>query len=142
MPAAGFANVNNGVVIDMTGLDSITVESSGSGGGESDGVGSEIVKVGGGAKWLDVYRYLDAYNITVAGGRNGDVGVGGLLLGGGISYFGPRVGWACDGAVNFEVCALFWSLYLSLYYSASLYLSPHLHFFDISTHLTKWKVTR
>jgi FAD/FMN-containing dehydrogenase len=62
-----------------------------------------IASIGGGAKWLDVYRYLDELGLSVAGGRNGDVGVGGLTLGGGISYFGPRVGWACDNVVNFEV---------------------------------------
>ena len=37
------------------------------------------------------------------GGRNGAVGVGGLTLGGGISYFSPQVGFTCDTVVNFEV---------------------------------------
>jgi len=40
---------------------------------------------------------------TVAGGRNGAVGVGGLTLGGGISYFSPQVGFTCDTVTNFEV---------------------------------------
>ncbi|KID72298.1 FAD-binding, type 2, partial [Metarhizium brunneum ARSEF 3297] len=31
------------------------------------------------------------------------VGVGGLSVGGGISYLGPRVGWTCDTIINFEV---------------------------------------
>ena len=31
------------------------------------------------------------------------MGVGGLTLGGGISYFSPRVGFTCDTVVNFEV---------------------------------------
>jgi FAD/FMN-containing dehydrogenase len=65
--------------------------------------GKTVASVGAGARWLDVYAELDKYGIQVAGGRNGNVGVGGLLLGGGISYFGPRVGWACDNVVNFEV---------------------------------------
>lgn len=40
------------------------------------------VTVGSGARWLKVYEYLDDMGLSVAGGRNADVGVGGLLLGG------------------------------------------------------------
>ena len=91
-PAAGFANINAGVTIDMTSLNSITVNNN-----------HTVASIGGGASWLDVYTYLDHHGLSVAGGRNGAVGVGGLTLGGGISYFAPRVGWACDNVVNFEV---------------------------------------
>lgn len=94
MPAAGFANINNGVTIDMSALSSININSD-----------HTVVSVGAGAKWLDVYSYLDPLGLSVAGGRNGLVGVGGLTLGGGISYFAPRVGWACDNVANFEVRA-------------------------------------
>ena len=93
MPAAGFANINGGVTIDMTALRSVTVNKDHS-----------MASVGAGVSWLDVYTYLETLGISVAGGRNGLVGVGGLTLGGGISYFAPRVGWACDNVVNFEVC--------------------------------------
>lgn len=31
------------------------------------------------------------------------IGVGGLTLGGGISYFSPRYGWTCDSVSNFQV---------------------------------------
>ncbi|KAF2119054.1 hypothetical protein BDV96DRAFT_487952 [Lophiotrema nucula] len=91
-PAAGFANIEAGVTIDMRKLGSISVN-----------LDSSVAHVGAGASWLDVYTYLDTLNVSVAGGRNGAVGVGGLLLGGGISYFAPRVGWACDNVVNFEI---------------------------------------
>ena len=62
-----------------------------------------VASVGAGASWLDVYLYLDTLGLSVAGARNGAVGVGGLTLGGGISYFAPRVGFTCDTVVNFEV---------------------------------------
>ena len=91
-PAAGFANINEGVTIDMTNLKSVTVNAK-----------YAVASVGGGASWLDVYLYLDTLGLSVAGGRNGAVGVGGLTLGGRISYFTPRVGFACDNIVNFEV---------------------------------------
>ena len=88
----GFANINDGVTIDMTSLASITLSSD-----------RAVASVDAGARWVDVYAYLDAYKLAVAGGRNGNVGVGGLLVGGGISHFSASRGWACDGVVNFEV---------------------------------------
>lgn len=91
-PAAGFANIDGGVTIDMTGLSSITTNEDHS-----------VASVGAGASWIDVYTALDPLGKSVAGGRNGAVGVGGLTLGGGISYFSPQVGFTCDTVVNFEV---------------------------------------
>ncbi len=91
-PGAGFANIDGGVTIDMAGLNTTVLS-----------LDHSVLSVGSGAAWLQVYQYLDPYNVSVAGGRNGLVGVGGLTLGGGISHFSPRVGWACDNVVNFEV---------------------------------------
>ena len=65
-PAAGFANIDNGVTIDMTGLQSLSLNEDRS-----------VISIGGGANWLHVYAFLDQYNLVVAGGRNGLVGVGG-----------------------------------------------------------------
>lgn len=39
----------------------------------------------------------------VPGGRSSTVGVGGFLLGGGVSHYAPRVGLGCDNVVNFQV---------------------------------------
>ncbi|KAL2136869.1 hypothetical protein VTI74DRAFT_595 [Chaetomium olivicolor] len=91
-PAAGFANIDGGITFDMTSLNATVLSCDRS-----------VLSVGPGASWLQVYHYLDPFNLTVAGGRNGLVGVGGLTVGGGISHFSPRVGWACDNVVNFEV---------------------------------------
>lgn len=91
-PAAGFANIEGGVTIDMTSLNSTQLSSD-----------KSILRVGGGVSWIDVYRYLNLESVMVSGGRNGAVGVGGLLLGGGISHFTTRVGFACDNVVNYEV---------------------------------------
>ncbi|KAF9737138.1 hypothetical protein PMIN06_001898 [Paraphaeosphaeria minitans] len=91
-PAAGFANIDNGITIDLTALNAITTNKDAS-----------VAHIGTGASWLDVYAHLDTLNKTVAGGRNGGVGVGGLTLGGGISYFSPQAGFTCDTAINFEI---------------------------------------
>lgn len=42
----------------------------------------KTVYVGGGARWMDVYKHVEAEKLLVVGGRVADVGVGGLLTGG------------------------------------------------------------
>lgn len=89
---AGASNIADGVTIDLRQLSHIDLRSDHS-----------LVSVGPGATWASVYAYLDPLNLTVAGGRDADVGVGGLTLSGGISYLGPRYGWACDTVQDFEI---------------------------------------
>ncbi|KAI0103191.1 FAD-binding domain-containing protein [Nemania sp. FL0031] len=91
-PAAGAANIQNGVTLDLTLLKETRLSED-----------HYVASVGAGSAWVDVYRTLNPFNKTVNGGRNGAVGVGGVTLGGGISYYSPQVGWTCDTVVNFEV---------------------------------------
>lgn len=64
---------------------------------------SETVRFGPGGNWADVYAALAPYDRIVAGGREGQVGVAGLILGGGKSLLTPRRGFACDNVLEFEV---------------------------------------
>lgn len=67
----GASNTALGVVIDLSHFNQVQVaEDRGS------------VLVGPGARWGDVSRKLDKIGLAVSGGRNSDVGVGGLTLGG------------------------------------------------------------
>lgn len=91
-PAAGAANINGGVTLDLSSLNNTDISTDNS-----------TARVGAGSSWSNVYDTLQPHNKTVAGGRNGAVGVGGLTIGGGISYYSPQVGWTCDTVVNFEV---------------------------------------
>ncbi|KAL9578404.1 MAG: hypothetical protein Q9212_005735 [Teloschistes hypoglaucus] len=91
-PWAGSANIENGVTIDMRSIKAVKVNSSG-----------KTVSIGAGARWSDVYRVLDAVGLGAAGGRIADVGVGGLITGGGMSYFAPKYGFVCDQVENFQV---------------------------------------
>ncbi|KAI3316840.1 FAD-binding domain-containing protein [Xylariaceae sp. AK1471] len=91
-PAAGAANIHNGVTLDLTLLNATSISEDHS-----------VASVETGSEWVNVYRTLNPFNKTVNGGRNGAVGVGGVTLGGGISYYSPQVGWTCDTVVNFEV---------------------------------------
>ncbi|KAF4169039.1 hypothetical protein CNMCM6936_009636 [Aspergillus lentulus] len=88
----GACNIANGITIDLRALNSITLSND-----------RTTVSVGVGASWGDVYAFLDPLGLSVAGGRAAQVGVGGLTIGGGISYFSPRYGWTCDTVTNFEV---------------------------------------
>jgi FAD/FMN-containing dehydrogenase len=67
----GFADVEDGITIDLSAMNELTLKRS-----------ANIISVGPGARWQSVYDLLDQYNISVQGGRNGHVGVGGYLLGG------------------------------------------------------------
>lgn len=64
---------------------------------------NSVVRVQPGAKWGDAYEYLESRGWMVVGGRLSDIGVGGLLLGGGISHYGPRKGWGSDNVLAFTV---------------------------------------
>lgn len=92
--------IHDGVTIDLTGLSSISLSPPL---GVREDSRAITVTVGVGATWGSVYAHLDALNLSVSGGRAAGVGVGGLTLGGGISYFGPRFGWTCDTVTNFRV---------------------------------------
>ncbi|POS76992.1 oxidoreductase [Diaporthe helianthi] len=88
----GAANIQDGITIDLSNLNSIDL-----------GVDQSTVSVGVGTSWDVVYSQLDVLNLTVVGARAAGVGVGGLSLGGGISYVGTRYGWTGDTIVNYEV---------------------------------------
>lgn len=89
---AGASNIDQGVTIDLLNLNQLVVSND-----------KTEVSVGAGNRWYDVYTKLDPMGISVVGGRVADIGVGGLTLGGGISFFSGRYGWACDNVNNYEV---------------------------------------
>ncbi|KAF1985896.1 FAD binding domain-containing protein [Aulographum hederae CBS 113979] len=59
--------------------------------------------VGTGNRWDEVGKILDGSNVTVVGGRIGNVGVGGYILGGGLSFLSTQYGWAANNIESFEV---------------------------------------
>ncbi|KAI0802234.1 putative FAD-binding oxidoreductase [Xylaria sp. FL0064] len=91
-PSPGAANIDQGVLIDMSGFNNVEYDAT-----------NQVAVIGSGQTWGDVYSELDRHKVTVVGGRVLDVGVGGLLLGSGLSYLSDLYGMACDNVVNFEV---------------------------------------
>lgn len=108
MPVSGASNIANEVLVSTVNLNSLQYAQN-----------KSIVQIGAGHRWLDVYSLLQNDNLAVAGGRFGPVGVSGLLLGGGISYFGSRkscpfsiraiskpkleYGWGSSTITNYEI---------------------------------------
>ncbi|KAK4148766.1 hypothetical protein C8A00DRAFT_47468 [Chaetomidium leptoderma] len=92
-PSPRSANIDqDGVLIDLSGLNQVTYDAA-----------SGTARVGAGNTWRKVYNVLDAYNVTAVGGRVVDVGVGGFLLGSGLSYLTDLYGLGCDNVVEHEL---------------------------------------
>ncbi|KAJ4351001.1 hypothetical protein N0V95_004235 [Ascochyta clinopodiicola] len=91
-PYAGASNIEDGVTIDLQYMSAVQYD-----------VDNSLVKVGPGARWNVVFSTLEPFGVITTGGRSATVGVGGLTLGGGISYFSPEHGLICDNVLEFEV---------------------------------------
>ncbi|KAH7403898.1 hypothetical protein BKA64DRAFT_573975, partial [Cadophora sp. MPI-SDFR-AT-0126] len=85
-------NIIQGVTIDLSRINSTTYDAK-----------TSIASLGTGARWQNVYDALEPESVLVTSGRDGSVGVGGFILGGGNSWYTARTGFACDSVVNFEV---------------------------------------
>lgn len=88
----GASNSPDGVTIDLKNFTNVEVSED-----------KSIARLGAGSTWEEIYKNLEKDNVSVAGGRAGDVGIGGYTLGGGISFFASAQGWGCDTVRNFEM---------------------------------------
>lgn len=91
-PSVGASSISEGITIDLGLLDQIAYDET-----------TEMVTIGPGQKWKQVYKELQKWDRTVAGSRDGNVGVGGFLLGGGYSWITARKGWGCDNVLAYKV---------------------------------------
>lgn len=64
---------------------------------------TKLASIQPGGSWKAVYETLAPFGVLVTGARVADVGVGGYLTGGGISFHQASHGMACDNVANFEV---------------------------------------
>ncbi|EQB55046.1 FAD binding domain-containing protein [Colletotrichum gloeosporioides Cg-14] len=92
MPVVGYNSIgSSGVLLSTSNLTTLAVSDD-----------KATVSVGAGHRWRDVYSYLQPYGLAVVGGRIGGVGVSGLLLGGGISFYSNQYGFAADNVVRYQ----------------------------------------
>ncbi|CRK55677.1 putative oxidoreductase, oxygen dependent, FAD-dependent protein [Alloactinosynnema sp. L-07] len=89
---AGASLVADGLVIDMRGLNSVTVDPA-----------ARTATVGGGATWSHFDRACQPHGLATTGGRISTTGVGGLTLGGGSGWFERKWGLACDNLLSVDL---------------------------------------
>jgi len=92
MPFAGANNIDNGVVVDLSKINDTRLSED-----------RKSVSIGPGSTWQAAANKLDGTGIGIPTGRCPSTAVGGVTLGGGISFFAPKLGFAADNVLNFEV---------------------------------------
>jgi len=80
----GWNNVQGGVLIHLKNMNAISYNAS-----------TSSVTLQPGSTWGQILDVLEPQGVAVSGGRVSTVGTG-LLLGGGISYLSPQVGYSSD----------------------------------------------
>jgi FAD/FMN-containing dehydrogenase len=89
---AGASNIPGGITVSMEHFTKVQVSND-----------KKTADIGPGNRWASVYKTLEKSGVGVVGGRMAPVGVPGLILGGGISFFSNKLGWACDNVASYEV---------------------------------------
>ncbi|EDU41046.1 GlcD FAD FMN-containing dehydrogenase [Pyrenophora tritici-repentis] len=89
---AGAATIEGGITMSSENLKGIELSSD-----------KKTVAVQPGNNWGSTLTALSNAGVTVVAGRIGDLGVGGLTLGGGISFITNEYGLACDNVASFDV---------------------------------------
>ncbi|KAH8681692.1 hypothetical protein BX600DRAFT_429611 [Xylariales sp. PMI_506] len=92
MGIKGSNDIDDGVLMVMSNLTTLQISED-----------LSTVVVGPGYRWGAVYAYLAGYDRGCAGGRLSPVGVPGLLLAGGVNYYGNQHGWSADNVLQYEV---------------------------------------
>ena len=88
----GFGTVDDGVVIDLSGMNAVVVDPE-----------RRTARAQGGATWGAFNEATHAHGLATTGGVVSTTGVGGLTLGGGIGYLARGVGLSCDNLISAEV---------------------------------------
>ena len=89
---AGTAVVDDGVVVDLSPMRTVQLDSS-----------RRTVRIQGGATWADVDRVTAPHALAAPGGVVSETGVTGLALSGGVSHQRRRDGMTVDNLVSAEV---------------------------------------
>ena len=89
---AGLGLNNDGLVIDLSGIKFVDVDTS-----------NNTVKVGGGNIWNEVDTETHPYGLAIPSGMISTTGVGGLTLGGGVGYLTRKYGLTIDNLLEADM---------------------------------------
>jgi FAD/FMN-containing dehydrogenase len=90
---AGFSTNTGGLMIDLAHMNTVDVIDA----------EKHLVCIGGGAKWGNVAKTLEAHHLAISSGDTMTVGVGGLTLGGGFGLMVRKHGLAIDSLRGAEI---------------------------------------
>jgi hypothetical protein len=88
----GWSNVDNGIVIDVSELKSVRIDTA-----------TRVATVGAGLNQLEAVSTLAKKDLAVTTGTEGTVGLSGATLGGGFGFLTRYLGMACDNLIAAEV---------------------------------------
>ncbi|KAI1393264.1 FAD-binding domain-containing protein [Hypoxylon trugodes] len=91
-PNNGWSSVQGGPLISTQKLKQVILDQE-----------TGIAKVGPGQRLDSISAELQGTGWTFVGGRIGNTGVGGLVLGGGLSYMSAQYGWAASSVLEYEI---------------------------------------
>ena len=89
---AGFSTCDGGVVIDLSPMRAVTVDTD-----------AKTARAEGGATWAIFDAATHAHGLASTGGLMSTTGIAGLTLGGGIGWLNRKFGLACDNLLGVEM---------------------------------------
>ena len=89
---AGNSVVDGGILIDLTSLKGVRVDTA-----------SRMARANAGVLWGEFDRETQLFGLVTPGGRVTTTGVGGFTLGGGYGWLSPKWGLACDNLTSVDV---------------------------------------
>ncbi|KLU82176.1 FAD binding domain-containing protein [Magnaporthiopsis poae ATCC 64411] len=91
-PNLYYSSINGGPLISTGKLNEVELDTA-----------TKTARIGPGIRWDEVAAKLDGTGYSAVGGRLGNVGVGGYMMGGGLSFMSTEYGWAANSVVAYEL---------------------------------------
>lgn len=91
-PNKYWSSVEDGPIISTSKLDQVLLNQE-----------TGVLRAGPGQRLDSIAAELDGTGWTFVGGRIGNTGIGGLILGGGLSYMSAQYGWSASSVIEYEV---------------------------------------